>query len=98
MGCASYGARPRPRGVDVVAERDGVRVVVQCKLYARPVGNKSVQEAAAARAHERADHGVVVTNNGYTAAAEQLASTNGIVLLHYSDLRNLHRLLPQVRN
>jgi restriction system protein len=85
----------RDQGVDVVAEKGGVRVVIQCKLYARPVGNKSVQEAAAARAHERAQYGVVVTNNRYTPAAEALAATNQVLLLHYSDLPNLGRLLSQ---
>lgn len=83
----------RDQGVDVVAEKDGVRIVLQCKLYTRPVGNKSVQEAAAAKAHEQASYGIVVTNNRYTPAAEQLASTNGILLLHFSDLQNLHNLL-----
>jgi restriction system protein len=66
----------RDQGVDVVAEKNRVRIVLQCKLYARPVGNKSVQEAAAARAHEQAHYGIVVTNNRYTSAAEQLAATN----------------------
>ncbi len=85
----------RDQGVDVVAEKADVRVVIQCKLYSRPVGNKSVQEAAAARAHEQARYGIVVTNNRYTSAAEQLASTNGILLLHYSDLSNLSTLLSK---
>jgi restriction system protein len=62
----------RDQGTDVIAEKGGVRIVIQCKLYARPVGNKSVQEVVAARAHERATHGAVVTNNRYTTAAEQL--------------------------
>jgi hypothetical protein len=35
-----------------------------------------------------------VTNNRYTSAAEQLAATNGIFLLHYRDLRNLDAILP----
>ena len=83
----------RDQGVDVVAEKNGVRVVLQCKLYKRPVGNKAVQEAAAARAHERADFGVVVSNSKYTQDAEQLASTNSVLLLHYSDLRNLEALI-----
>ncbi len=83
----------RDQGVDVVAEKDGVRVVFQCKLYARPVGNKAVQEAAAAKAHEQASYGAVVTNNRYTQAAEQLASTNEILLLHYRDLPNLENIL-----
>lgn len=83
----------RDQGVDVVAEKNGRIVVLQCKLYGRPVGNKSVQEAAAGRAHEQAHFGIVVSNNRYTEAAEQLATTNGILLLHYRDLQNLDKLL-----
>ncbi len=83
----------RDQGVDVIADQGGVRVVLQCKLYGGPVGNRAVQEAAAGKAHEQAQHGIVVTNSRYTAAAEQLASTNGILLLHYSDLANLHTLV-----
>ena len=84
----------RDQGVDVVADKNHVRVVLQCKLYTGPVGNKAVQEAAAGRTHERADYGVVVTNNRYTSAAEQLAATNGVLLLHYRDLRSLDAMLP----
>lgn len=83
----------RDQGADVVAENDGKRVVIQCKLYDQPVGNKSVQEVVAAKDYEQADYAIVVTNNRYTRAAEQLASTNEVLLLHYSDLRNLHNLL-----
>jgi HJR/Mrr/RecB family endonuclease len=84
----------RDQGVDVIAEKNNFRVVLQCKLYTGPVGNKAVQEAAAGRAHENADYGIVVTNNRYTSAAEQLATTNGVFLLHYRDLRNLDAMLP----
>jgi restriction system protein len=87
----------RDQGVDVIAEKSGRRVVLQCKLYARPVGNKSVQEAAAARNHERADFGLVVSNNRYTESAEQLATTNRILLLHYRDLQNLDEILDRQR-
>jgi HJR/Mrr/RecB family endonuclease len=85
----------RDQGVDVIAEKERVRVVLQCKLYSRPVGNKSVQEAAAAKAHERAHYGAVVTNNRYTPAAAQLAATNKILLLHYRDLRDLDGILKK---
>lgn len=83
----------RDQGVDVVAEKNGIRVVIQSKLYKRPVGNKAVQEIAAGRAHEQADYGIVVTNHRYTQDAEQLASTNGVLLLHYSDLMHLDSIL-----
>jgi hypothetical protein len=85
--------RSRDQGVDVVAEKQGVRVVLQCKLYSRAVGNKAVQEAAAGRAHEQADYGIVVSNNRYTHDAEQLASTNSILLIHYRDLRTLDDII-----
>jgi restriction system protein len=94
---ASVTGQSRDQGADVVAEKAGTRVVLQCKLYSRQVGNKSVQEAAAARAHEQAHYAIVVTNNGFTPAAEELAATNRIYLLHYRDLRDLDRMLRQRR-
>jgi restriction system protein len=85
----------RDQGVDVVASKVGRRVVIQCKLYSSPVGNKAVQEVAAGRAHEQADFGIVVSNNRYTAAAEELANTNRVLLLHYRDLPELEAMLAQ---
>jgi restriction system protein len=77
------------QGTDIVAERDGRRVIVQCKFYSSPVGNKAVQEAAAARLHERADQAIVVSNAEYTKSARQLAGTTGVILLHHDNLKNL---------
>jgi restriction system protein len=83
----------RDQGVDVIAEKNGVRVVLQCKLYSNPVGNKAVQEIAAGRAHQQAHCGAVVTNSSYTPSARELANTNGIWLLHFSDLPQLEAIL-----
>jgi restriction system protein len=83
----------RDQGIDVIAEKAGFRIVLQCKLYSGPVGNKAVQEISAGKAHVQAHRGAVVTNSRYTSPAEQLALANGILLLHYSDLANLERLL-----
>ena len=90
---AHVTTQSRDQGVDVIAEKSGIRIVLQCKLYSNPVGNKAVQEIVAGRAHERAQYGAVVTNNRYTPAAEQLAATNSVFLLHYNDLVNLERIL-----
>jgi restriction system protein len=83
----------RDQGVDVLAEKNGVRVALQCKLYSNPVGNKAVQEVVAGRVHQQAGYGVVVTNNTFTSSAKQLAATNGIHLLHHTDLPQLEELL-----
>jgi restriction system protein len=50
------------QGTDIIAEHNGRRIVIQCKFYTSPVGNKAVQEVVAARLHERADIAVVVSN------------------------------------
>lgn len=91
---AQVALQSRDQGVDVIAEKNGIRVVLQCKLYAGPVDNNAVQEAVAGRAHEKADYAVVVTDDRSTSAAEPLAATNGVLLLHYGDLRNLEQILP----
>lgn len=83
------------QGVDVIAEKSGVRVALQCKLYAKPVGNSAVQEIAAGRVHQQAHYGAVVTNGTFTPSAKELSATNGIRLLHYSDLPQLGSMLRQ---
>ncbi|MGF3022344.1 restriction endonuclease [Methylobacterium aquaticum] len=74
------------QGADVVAERDGVRLVVQCKRYAKPVGNGAVQEVVAARSYWSADCAAVVSNAGFTPAARKLAAATDVLLLHHDAL------------
>ena len=88
------------QGTDVIAHRGGLKLVLQCKLYSRPVGNDAVQEISAARLHQQADYAAVVSNAAYTAAAQQLARTNGVFLLHHEELRGFDpgaRLRANVR-
>ena len=83
------------QGVDILAEKNGKRVVLQCKLYGQTVGNKAVQEAVAARGYEAAHYAAVVSNQDYTRQARQLALTNSVYLLHYSDLTNMDSLIAE---
>ncbi|SFF27614.1 restriction system protein [Sulfitobacter brevis] len=76
------------QGADVVASRDGCKVVVQCKLYSKPVGNKAVQEVIAARQYYDSDLAYVVTNSTFTRSASQLAAASSVRLLHYSDIED----------
>jgi restriction system protein len=77
------------QGGDIIAEKEGRRVVLQCKLYAGSVGNGAVQEVSAARSYYQAEHAVVVSSGTYTTSARQLASTTGVHLLHHDELSNL---------
>ncbi|MDR6600225.1 hypothetical protein J2732_001208 [Achromobacter deleyi] len=82
------------QGVDIEAEREGYRVVVQCKFYSSTVGNGAVQEIAAGRLHYQADLGIVVSRTSFTPAARQLAQTTGVVLVDYDDLHDINMLIP----
>jgi restriction system protein len=81
------------QGSDVIAERDGHRCVIQCKLYRSPVGNKAVQEVDAAKRYFDGHSAVVVGKSGYTRAAKQLAEKNSVLLIDASELPKLAEAL-----
>ncbi|MBE7247619.1 MAG: restriction endonuclease [Actinomycetospora chiangmaiensis] len=74
------------QGADIVADRDGLRLVVQCKRLTKPVGNAAVQEVAAAQRYWAGDRAAVVSNAGFTPAARRLATATGVLLLHHDGL------------
>lgn len=53
------------QGVDIVAERNAMRVAVQCKYYKGSVGNKSVQEVVAGMQYLGTERAVVITTGNY---------------------------------
>src|SRR5215204_4562159 len=57
------------QGVDVIVNRRGERVAVQCKNHNRPVGNRPVQEVFAGARHHRCVEACVVAPGGYTIGA-----------------------------
>lgn len=67
-------------GIDVLAEKEGIKYAIQCKLYSQPVGNKAIQEAYSGKMYYNCHIGVVLTNNTFTRNAKQLAESNGILL------------------
>lgn len=85
------------QGADLVAEKAGVSVAVQCKMYAQPVGNKAVQEALAAQRYYATDHAAVISNAAFTKSAVQLARSADVLLVHASDLDALDDLLDGTR-
>lgn len=80
------------QGVDVIARKGAVTLVLQCKLYSKPVGNKAVQEIIAGRHFAGATHAAVVSNQTYTPSARALAARTGVLLLEPADLKRADRL------
>lgn len=81
------------QGADVIAKKAGLTLVLQCKYYSAPVGNKAVQEVHAARSYYNATHAAVVTNHTYTRGGVALANRTGVLLLSATELMNVHPYL-----
>lgn len=78
-------------GVDLIATKDGARTAVQCKRQNRVVNGSAVQQVVAGAAVHDCAATMVVSNNRYTRAAEQLAEVHGCVLIDRTRLARLSR-------
>lgn len=68
------------QGVDILAEKDGIRYAVQCKRYSSELSNKPVQEVHAGKDMYKCQIGVVMTNSYFTPGAKDLAQATGVLL------------------
>lgn len=68
-------------GVDLIAERDGKSVAVQCKRHGKPVGVAAVQQVVSGARHHGCAKSIVISNQEFTQAATQLALTHGCQLI-----------------
>lgn len=81
------------QGADVIAVKRGITLIIQCKLYSKPVGNKAVQEVNAAKIFYHAHYAAVVSNAAYTTSARQLAGSTKVALLHHETLQKFAQTL-----
>lgn len=79
------------QGIDILAEKDGVKYAIQCKHYTSPVGNNSVQEAFAGKSYYGCHVAIVMTNSTFSDSARQLANKLGVVLWDGSSIHELQQ-------
>lgn len=79
------------QGADLLARLNGRLFVIQAKRYRGSVGNRAVQEVAAAVQFYGGDEGWVVTNSVFTPAAKALAQKNGVRLVDGHVLAEIER-------
>jgi len=77
------------QGVDVIAEKDSVRLAIQCKMYNTSVTNKAVQEIYAGCVFYDCHVAMVVTNSDFTVSARQLAGKLNVVLVNFNELESV---------
>ncbi len=76
------GANP-DGGIDLVIEKDGQRLAVQCKQWKTwNVGVKAVREFLGALTDAGIQKGIFITLRGYSDDAKQLAEKHGIEILN----------------
>ena len=75
----------------MVAELNGIKLVIQCKRYVKPVGNKAVQEVLSAKVYYGANVAAVVATAPYTQSAIALAKRSNALLLSHVELPQLRK-------
>lgn len=75
------------QGVDLIVDYFGERIAVQCKNYAKPVGNKPVQEVCTGAKHHGCQQAWVVAPAGFTNGAFELARSVGVKLFAAGAIR-----------
>jgi restriction system protein len=92
---AGWTTNPSPavcnRAVDIFAERDGRRLLLQCKGADGPVGVEAVQQVSTLKDRRHADVAAIVTLASFTRAAQQMASAAGVHALRDEDLAQIIR-------
>jgi hypothetical protein len=68
------------QGIDVIAEKNGLKIGIQTKCYSNAVSNSAIQEVTAGLKHYKLQKGMVITNNYFTSSAAELAKSNDILL------------------
>ncbi|WP_336770001.1 restriction endonuclease [Bacillus bombysepticus] len=77
------------QGVDIIANKNEKRYVIQAKRYSGTVGNESVQQAIAGKEFLKADEAWVITNSTFTRSAIELASNTQTKLWDRNKLQNI---------
>lgn len=68
------------QGVDVLAEKDGIKYAIQCKCYSSDLGNKPIQEVNTGKAIYHCQIGAVITNRYFTQGGKEAARATGVLL------------------
>ena len=78
-------------GVDIIAEKDGIRWGVQAKRYSGLVKAAAVRQVVTGLRLYDCDRAMVITNSSFSNVARRLANGNDCVLVDRAELHTLTR-------
>ncbi|MFH1157474.1 MAG: restriction endonuclease [Pseudomonadota bacterium] len=91
-----YTPKTGDQGVDIIAQKNGIKVAVQCKFYQGSVPNSAIQEIYSGAQFYEAAWGVLVTSGIPTKSARQLAESLGVIYCHHDQVvKELNRIVPE---
>lgn len=82
-------SQSRDQGIDIIAEKNGVKYGIQCKCYSSDIGNDAVQQVNAGIVFYKCHVGIVLTNKYFTPMAKQLAEVTNTLLWDRDTLNDL---------
>ena len=68
------------QGIDILAQKDGIRYAIQCKCYSSPLGNTPIQEANTGKTMYNCQIAAVMTNSTFTQGGKECAQKTGVLL------------------
>ena len=97
-----YSVRKTPasgdNGVDLIIQRNGCKVAVQCKRYKGNVPVSAIQEVYAGKDMYDCDEALVVTNSYFTSPAERMAEKLNVALWDRNELIDQINQIKPVKN
>ncbi len=76
-------------GVDVIAEKSGIKYAIQVKRYKGSVSRAAISDAVTGKIHWKCDEAWVFTNSYFTSDAKTLAESTNCKLTDRDDLTNI---------
>lgn len=73
-------------GVDIILQKAGRRIAVQCKRYKTPVGPHVIRDLWGTMNHLGFDEGCIITTTGFTKGVTAFARDKGIFLIDLDDI------------
>lgn len=77
------------QGIDIIAEKDGIKYGIQCKCYSGNIGNSAVQQAFSGKTFYGCHVAAVLTNRFFTESAKALAEQSKVLLWDRDYLQSL---------
>lgn len=84
---------PGDKGVDLIAIKNGIKLVIQCKNWKAKVGTSAVQEVYTGKSIYKADAAVILSETELTRQAMEIAEDLNIILISKSEINLLDFIL-----